>query len=327
MADIEINTRPLLDKDTFIDKIIAVGKQRGNVLQTTLIKAYADERCEGGYSDDLVRAIRHKAMKSGVFIDDDLSLSVNQNNNMNESYHEDVRHYTNKLLELLDNQSVEAKWLATSLMDYLSEDEVADFANYNDYFDVEEINSPYDVRQATNHFIELFDEGALDPADIVRNLVLYMSEDNVKEFCHDYELCEDEEELDESVKIITETIDRLPLDAVEKVLLALNPLITDSNIVFSEDVSTAVEKYLTDNGISEELKDDLEAKVVDKLVATDILVTDEEIHECGLCGEKFPKSDLYREKDFKWLCDGCYNELRSRGEKIDLEDEYNRPLD
>lgn len=314
MADIETNTRPLLDKDTFINKIVAVGKQRGNVLQTSLIKAYADERCEGGYSDDLVRDIRRVAIKSGVFIDDDLSLT--------ESYHSDVRHYTNKLLELLDNQSIDAKWLATSLMEYLSEDEVADFAHYNEYFDVEEINSPYDVRQATNHFIELFEEGALDPADIVRNLVLYMSEDNVKEFCHDYELCEDEEELDESVKIITETIDRLPLDAVEKVLLALNPLITDSNIVFSEDVSTTVEKYLTDNGISEELKDDLEAKVVDKLVASDILVTDEEIHECGLCGEKLPKSDLYRERDFKWLCDGCLRELQARGEKIKLEDDF-----
>jgi len=316
MSDIEKVNRPLLDKETFISKMVEVGKQRGNVLQTSLIKDYADLRCEGGYSEELLNELKKACMKAGVFIDNDLALNINESN----EYHSDVRHYTNKLYDLMDSKAIDPKWLATSLMEYLSEDEVADFAHYNDYFDVEDINSPYDVRQATNHFIEMFDEGILDPEDIAKNLLHYMSEDNVKDFCHDYELDdEDEEELNE---VITETIDRLPTDAVEKVLLILNPLISDSNIVNSQDVSDKVEEYLKQNNISEELKDDLEAKVVDKLVASDILVTDEEVHQCGLCKEYLPKSDLYREKDFTWICDPCIRELQARGEKVKLEDDY-----
>lgn len=314
MADIETITRPLLDKDTFISKMVALAQQRGNVLPATMIRAYARDRYEGNFDEDLLRDVRRAFVKAGCFVDNDLGLKTNinevqklgnfaipdhieivkQGNNdfnilldkninqyyiydsrlnyslkvpniekaeeifndlnrenkeittesLNESVDE-VRHYTNKLIDMMNNMSVDPKWLAISLMNYISEDDVAEIAHYNDYFDVDEIESPYNVRQATNHFIELMDDGALDPKDLAENVLLFMSEDNVKEFCHDYEFDEDESE---------------------------------------EDT--------------------------------------EETAQCGLCKEEFPLSDLKKEKDFGYICDGCERTLLSRGEDVQVEDDF-----
>ena len=240
MADIETITRPLLDKDTFISKMVALAQQRGNVLPATMIRAYARDRYEGNFDEDLLRDVRRAFVKAGCFVDNDLGLKTN----INEST-DDVRHYTNKLIDMMNNMSVDPKWLAISLMNYISEDDVAEIAHYNDYFDVDEIESPYNVRQATNHFIELMDDGALDPKDLAENVLLFMSEDNVKEFCHDYEFDEDESE---------------------------------------EDT--------------------------------------EETAQCGLCKEEFPLSDLKKEKDFGYICDGCERTLLSRGEDVQVEDDF-----
>lgn len=42
----------------------------------------------------------------------------------------------------------------------------------------------------------------------------------------------------------------------------------------------------------------------------------EETATCAWCEEEFPISDLFKEKDFGYLCDKCKRALKSRGEKI-----------
>ena len=39
------------------------------------------------------------------------------------------------------------------------------------------------MRVYTNALIELIDSGIIDPTELVNNLVQYMSEDEVKDFC------------------------------------------------------------------------------------------------------------------------------------------------
>lgn len=66
--------------------------------------------------------------------------------------HGDVRHYTNKLFDYLDNDSIDSKWLAESLLKYMSEDDVKDFCriyelldNDENEEDVKESSKPKDV--------------------------------------------------------------------------------------------------------------------------------------------------------------------------------------
>lgn len=118
----------------------------------------------------------------------------------------DVRPVTNQLLELLDQGIIDAEQLSKDLMGYMSEDDVADFANYHDIFDVDDIDSKYDVRKATNKMHELFDEGSLDADYIARNLLLYLSEDDVADFArtNDYLLDDEDEEISDDEEITEE---------------------------------------------------------------------------------------------------------------------------
>lgn len=107
----------------------------------------------------------------------------------------DVRPVTNQLLDLLDQGIIDAEQLSKDLMGYMSEDDVADFANYHDIFNVDDIDSKYDVRKATNKMHELFDEDSLDADYIARNLLLYLSEDYVADFARTNEyIVADEDE-------------------------------------------------------------------------------------------------------------------------------------
>lgn len=153
--------------------------------------------------------------------------------------HSDVRHYTNKLLELMDTMVVDPKWLAMSLMNYMSEDQVADFARSEEYFDVDEIESEYSTRRATNLMIDLMDEGLADPKVVVKGLVNYMSEDNVEDFCKDYELIDGEDD-DESVEESTVLKDEEDNDTEIKQWKVPNPLGIETIFIGTEKAAKAL---------------------------------------------------------------------------------------
>jgi phage tail tape-measure protein len=44
------------------------------------------------------------------------------------------------------------------------------------------------AREYTNRILELYEEGALDANDLVRDLLGWMSEDDAKAFYHSYDL-------------------------------------------------------------------------------------------------------------------------------------------
>lgn len=160
----------------------------------------------------------------------------------------DVRHYTNKLLELMDTMVLDPKWLANSLMGYMSEDDVADFAQYNDYFDVDEIEGGYPTRKATILMGDLMDQGLASPESVVRSLVDYMSEDDVKGFCDSEDLMdlikqispEDEDiddDIDESV-VLKDTEE--PDDSEIKQWRVPNPLGMETIFVGTEKAAKAL---------------------------------------------------------------------------------------
>ena len=50
----------------------------------------------------------------------------------------------------------------------------------------------------------------------------------------------------------------------------------------------------------------------------------EETAKCAWCGETLPKSEMLKEADLSHICRRCADALRSRGEKLTIEDEYPR---
>jgi len=42
---------------------------------------------------------------------------------------------------------------------------------------------------------------------------------------------------------------------------------------------------------------------------------------CGWCGELYPKSEMKKEVDLGYLCNGCIQAIRSRGEKLTINDD------
>lgn len=50
------------------------------------------------------------------------------------------------------------------------------------------------VRKNTNKLLEMVEEGLLDPVEVVRMCVKWMSEDDVAEMCRVNEIFEDEED-------------------------------------------------------------------------------------------------------------------------------------
>lgn len=74
--DLETITRPRLEKDDFINRMVQLAKTRGNTMQASMIKAYAQDRYVGGdLDDDLYNDMRKAFMANGCFIDNDLDLS------------------------------------------------------------------------------------------------------------------------------------------------------------------------------------------------------------------------------------------------------------
>ena len=47
----------------------------------------------------------------------------------------------------------------------------------------------------------------------------------------------------------------------------------------------------------------------------------EETAKCAWCGETLPKGEMLKEADLGHICRQCANALRSRGEKLKIEDE------
>ena len=47
----------------------------------------------------------------------------------------------------------------------------------------------------------------------------------------------------------------------------------------------------------------------------------EETAMCAWCGEPLPKSEMLKEADLGHICRRCADALRSRGEKLKIEDE------
>ena len=47
---------------------------------------------------------------------------------------------------------------------------------------------------------------------------------------------------------------------------------------------------------------------------------DEEIETCAWCGEEYPASELHKEVDLGYLCSGCEQAIKSRGEKLTFEE-------
>ncbi len=43
--------------------------------------------------------------------------------------------------------------------------------------------------------------------------------------------------------------------------------------------------------------------------------------KCGWCGEALPEDELLKEADFGRICRWCADSLRSRGERLVIEDE------
>lgn len=50
------------------------------------------------------------------------------------------------------------------------------------------------VREYTNKLLEAMDEGMIEPKTLVEQLVAWMSEDDVRDFCVSYEYFNEEEE-------------------------------------------------------------------------------------------------------------------------------------
>ena len=47
----------------------------------------------------------------------------------------------------------------------------------------------------------------------------------------------------------------------------------------------------------------------------------EETLECAWCGESLPKEEMLKEADLGHICRRCANGIRSRGERLVVEDE------
>ena len=67
-------TRPRLDKEEFISKLIPLAKQRGNTLQASFIKELAQARYAGEDIDDLIYDARKALIQNGCFLDNDLEV-------------------------------------------------------------------------------------------------------------------------------------------------------------------------------------------------------------------------------------------------------------
>ena len=64
--------------------------------------------------------------------------------------------------------------------------------------------------------------------------------------------------------------------------------------------------------------DDKSKDIQEKAVET---AEDEKQKRCVWCGETLPKGEMLKEADLGHICRQCANALRSRGEKLKIEDE------
>lgn len=80
-----------------------------------------------------------------------------------------------------------------------------------------------------------------------------------------------------------------------------------------EDLLQALRDYREELGPDFEIKEEID---YDALVEE--MEENEDEVECKFCNDIFPKSDCVKERDMGYLCDRCYQEIRSRGERLDL---------
>ena len=94
------------------------------------------------------------------------------------------RKTTVTMLEGIKNESIEAASLVKNLLNYMNEDAIASFADEYDYFDstVARSASIHKGHECSNMFMELVEDGMVEPKILAADLLDSMNESDVEEF-------------------------------------------------------------------------------------------------------------------------------------------------
>lgn len=97
------------------------------------------------------------------------------------------RKITASLVESIKNESIDSTNLVRNLLNYIDEDSVAKFADDYNYFDSETARSTsvHESRQCSNMFMELIEDGMVEPKILAADILDSMDESEVKEFAED----------------------------------------------------------------------------------------------------------------------------------------------
>ena len=97
------------------------------------------------------------------------------------------RGITASLIEKVKNESIDSPSLVKNLLNYIDESAVAKFADDYNYFDSETARSTsiHESRQCSNMFIELMEDGMVEPKILAADILDSMDESEVKEFAED----------------------------------------------------------------------------------------------------------------------------------------------
>lgn len=129
-----------------------------------------------------------------------------------------------------------------------------------------------------------------------------------------------------STKRLVEFVNALNFGLIKEAEKKDEKLYDDSMDKFIMDIQDTVDKDQEHRGIKpidEASKDDRNKKSGEgKTVRKDWEDYDEtNSTECAWCGDKFPKSEMKKEKKMGWLCNRCARGLESREGKLDFDDE------
>jgi hypothetical protein len=129
-----------------------------------------------------------------------------------------------------------------------------------------------------------------------------------------------------STKRLVEFVNALNFGLIKEAEKKDEKLYDDSMDKFVMDIQDTVDKEQEHRGIKpidETSKDDRDKKSGEgKTVRKDWEDYDEaNSTECAWCGDKFPKSEMKKEKKMGWLCNRCARGLESREGKLDYDDD------
>lgn len=97
------------------------------------------------------------------------------------------RMVTAKLVNCIKNESIDSTALVKNLLNYIDEDSIAKFADDYNYFDSEIARSTsiHESRQCSNMFMEMIEDGMVEPKILAADILDSMNESEVKEFAED----------------------------------------------------------------------------------------------------------------------------------------------